>query len=226
MRPVDTLLRTGFAVAITLLGLACTSTPNPKAVPFDVQQGVHPATWLATHWSDYVQNPSQCTPCHLSASAPSTVAPQSGVTCFGCHHPQGPNHDANWNLAVPTPAHGLAAMGAAGAAFDPTAPVFPMQGFASCTPCHGALYNNASGGAAPSCYTCHTTAPHPPKPWGAGLGLPSTQPRHDNVDQSNAAECFKCHANGAHSDIVPVEPAPAGTTPGCFNGTLCHNTHF
>jgi hypothetical protein len=117
-------------------------------------------------------------------------------------------------------------MALAGPAFDPAAPVFPMQGFASCTPCHGAQYNNAAQGYAPSCYTCHTTAPHPPKPWGAGLGLPATQPTHDATDPSNAGECAKCHAQGANSDVKPVAPAAPNTPPGCYNGTLCHNDRF
>ena len=229
MRPMKLLFQAGSAMAIALvlpMLLGCASTPNAKAPSFDVIQGAHPADWVTTHWAAYIANPSQCTPCHDSAAQQPTTAPQAGVTCFGCHHPAGPNHDANWNLPVPTPAHGLAAMGVAAPAFDPSAPAFPMQGFASCVPCHGALYNNAAAGYAPSCYSCHTTAPHPPKPWGANLGLPDTQPRHDLVDLSNAPECFKCHAGGANSDITPVTPAAAGTVPGCFNGTLCHNTHF
>jgi len=218
-------VRTLLAAAAVLGFLACTSTANPQAISQDPVTGAHPSNWLLVHWSAYVQDPNQCSPCHGSALTQPTTTPQSGVMCFGCHHPSGPNHPADWNLAVPTPAHGLAAMGVAGPAFDPAAPAFPMQGFASCVPCHGALYNNATGGAALSCYSCHTTAPHPPKPWGAGLGLPATQPRHDLVDGSNAAECFKCHANGSNSDIKPVVPAAPGTVPGCFNGTLCHTTN-
>jgi hypothetical protein len=217
---------TFLAAAAVLFVLGCTSGGG-SAPSQNPATGQHPATWLTTHWSSYLQDPGSCTTCHGSAAVQPTTAVTSGVTCFGCHHPQGPNHPDTWNAAVPTPDHGLAAMAAAPAApFDPNAPVFPNQGFVSCTPCHGVAYKDADGGYALSCYTCHTTAPHPPKPWGAGLGLPATQPRHDLADPSNAPECAKCHTLGANSDITPVTPAPAGTAPGCFNGTLCHNSNF
>jgi hypothetical protein len=222
------MLRAGFAVAFALLLASCTSTANPNAPTLNPTTGAHPATWLTTHWTAYLANNTQCVPCHGSATTQPTELPVAGVTCFGCHHPNGPNHPSTWTTpGEPIPDHGQAAIGVApAAAFDPTAPLFPMQGMASCVPCHGPLYNNPNNQLAPSCYSCHTTAPHPAKPWGANLGLPATQPRHDLVDQSNAPECAKCHAGGANSDIVPVTPAAAGTAPGCFNGTLCHNTSF
>ena len=218
------LVRTFLAAAAALFVLGCASGGG-SAPAQSPATGAHPDTWLATHWSSYLQDPGQCTTCHGSAATQPTAAVQAGVTCFSCHHPAGPNHPATWNLAVPAPDHGTAAMGVAGPAFDPANPAFPMQGFASCVPCHGALYNNPSNGYAPSCFSCHTTAPHPAAPWGAGLGLPATQPRHDLVDDSNAPECFKCHAGGQNNGSYPAPPAPApGTAPGCFNGTLCHTT--
>jgi hypothetical protein len=218
------IVRTFLAAAAMLL-LGCASGGG-SAPAQDPNTGQHPATWVTTHWSAYIQNPSQCTSCHGSAATQPTTAVLSGQTCFACHHTDGPNHPATWNAPVPTPDHGLAAMAVAAPAFDPGAPAFPNQGFASCTPCHGALYNNPTGTYAPSCFSCHTTAPHPAKPWGAGLGLPATQPRHDLADPSNAPECAKCHTLGANSDIKPVTPAAPNTPPGCFNGTLCHNSSF
>ena len=217
-------VRTLLAAAAVLGFLACTSTANPAGVQQDPVTGAHPANWLLVHWSAYIQDPNQCSPCHGSALTQEAATPQSGVSCFGCHHPSGPNHPSGWGQGV-IPPHGTAAIAAAAPAFDPNNPVFPMQGFASCTPCHGNLYNNPNNTAAVSCYSCHTTAPHPPKPWGAGLGLPNTQPRHDLVDLSEASECAKCHTLGANSDIKPVPAAPNGTVPGCFNGTLCHTTN-
>ena len=80
--------------------------------------------------------------------------------------PQPPGH-LERRRADPGPRSGRHGRRTRGA-FDPNAPVFPNQGFVSCTPCHGVAYKDADGGYALSCYTCHTTAPHPPKPWGAG----------------------------------------------------------
>ena len=228
MRPVNTMLRAGFAVAFALLLANCSSTANQKAPTLNPTTGAHPATWMTTHWSAYLANATSCVPCHGSASTQPATTPVAGVTCFGCHHPNGPNHPSTWTAANSlTPDHGLlGAMAAAGPAFDPTAPVFttPPQGFAACAVCHGAMYNNTANGAAPSCFSCHTTAPHPPAPWGAGLGLSTAQPRHDLTDPSNAGECAKCHAGGANNGSYPA-PVPTGTTPGCFNGTLCHTTY-
>ena len=60
-----------------------------------------------------------------------------------------------------------------------------------------------------------------PAPW---RGSPYT---HTDTDTANAPVCYQCHAytgtanpNNPH---VPPTPAPAGTAPGCFNGTMCHN---
>jgi hypothetical protein len=226
------IVRTFLPAAAVLLALGCSSSANTGALPFNPATGQHPANWQTVHWSGYIQDPGQCETCHGTAAAAPAAAPLSGVTCFGCHHPNGPNHPADWNQpadGVPgdAPTHGLTAIAAASATFNPAAPdQSAYGGFATCTPCHGALYNNAAGTYAPSCYSCHTTAPHPPAPWGAGLGLPATQSTHDQVDPSNAPECAKCHTGGANSTITPVSPAAPGTAPGCFNGTLCHNTRF
>jgi predicted CxxxxCH...CXXCH cytochrome family protein len=89
------------------------------------------------------------------------------------------------------------------------------NGFAICQECHAA---NFSGGiSSKSCFTCHgVSAPHAPAPWRGGIYT------HTNTNQGNAPICAQCHANGANSSLVPVTPAPLGTTPGCFNNTLCH----
>ncbi len=74
-----------------------------------------------------------------------------------------------------------------------------------------------------TCFTCHTTAPHPPLPWH---NSPTENGmNHATTDPSNAAECAKCHLDGNNlsADIKQfLVPAPAGTAPGCFNNTLCH----
>ncbi|MFA5807613.1 MAG: CxxxxCH/CxxCH domain-containing protein [bacterium] len=160
---------------------------------------------------NYIANggSSSCTECHGSDLAGGI----SRVSCFGntagCHH--GPI--AGWVATSPaTQNHGVSAKKAPGS-----------YGFDSCRICHGK--NFSGGGAKVSCYTCHgVSAPHPPKPWRAGAG---SLYDHVTTDNANASVCYDCHAytgtanpNNPH---VPPTPAPGGTAPGCFNGTMCHN---
>ena len=160
----------------------------------------------STATQDYIANGgrSSCTECHGSDLGGGI----SGVSCFGnttgCHH--GPVDDPVGNWKTPA-GHGATAKKAPGS-----------SGFASCQICHG---KDFSGGGADSCYACHAVSPHAPKPW---LGSPYT---HTTTDKANAPVCYQCHAytgtanpNNPH---VPPTPAAAGTAPGCYNGTMCHN---
>jgi len=151
---------------------------------------------------DYIDGggSSGCTECHGSDLSGGI----SDVSCFGnstgCHH--GPV--AGWA----TPAvHGAAAKKAPGS-----------SGFASCQICHGADFRTVRGGS--TCFTCHTTAPHAPRPW---RGPAYT---HTDTNDSNAPVCAQCHFPGSSNNPQnhPSAPAPAGTPPGCFNSTLCHGT--
>ena len=153
---------------------------------------------------DYIANggSSGCTQCHGSDLSGGI----SNVSCFG--NPAGCHHDPVANWATPA-GHGATAKKAPGS-----------SGFASCQICHGSDFSG--GGAKVSCFTCHgVSAPHAPKPW---RGSPYT---HTTTDNANASVCYGCHAytgtanpNNPH---VPPTPAPAGTAPGCYNGTMCHN---
>ncbi|BDU74380.1 hypothetical protein [Mesoterricola silvestris] len=207
---------TFFAALAALAIVGCSSTAADKAATLNPTTGAHPANWQTTHWAEYLKNPDGCKPCHGSTTDTAAAGGTSGVSCFGCHHPNGPHHPAGW--ADPAQ-HGR--LGAQGAPNGAT--YFQGKGFASCTPCHGSDYTSPVG-ITPSCTSCHTKAPHPSKPWQSGLS--PLNPNHDKTDYANASECVKCHALGANSDITPQPPAPAGTTPGCFNGTLCHTTKF
>jgi predicted CXXCH cytochrome family protein len=125
---------------------------------------------------------------------------KDGISC----HPQGPSgHPAGWSAPA---AHGARAKAAPSA----------TQGFLSCTQCHGADY---AGGSGTSCMACHTTAPHPATPW---RGTTATGTTHTTTNEGNVSQCARCHLNNARL-ATPVA-VPAGTTPGCFNGTLCHAT--
>ena len=219
------LVRTLLAVAAVGAFLGC-STANQAQPKINPTTGVHPATWVATdHWSEYLKNPASCSPCHGSATDPTQAGGTSNVTCFQCHHVNGPQHPGNW--ADPAQ-HGAAAK----AAYDPTQ--FSMKGFASCTPCHGSDYNSPVAstpvGFTPSCYACHKNSPHASAPWGyTGQAVPPVSD-HSTTDLSNLPECFKCHYYGSAINLALALPAglnvnPATTgTPGCYNGTMCHGT--
>ncbi len=165
---------------------------------------------------NYIANggSSSCTECHGS----DLTGGISRVSCFGnpagCHH--GPI--AGWVAVSPaTQNHGVSAKKAPGS-----------SGFDSCRICHGS--NFAGTTSAPSCFdlpACHgagIVSPHPAKPWRAGAG---SLYDHVTTDNANASVCYGCHAytgtanpNNPHD---PPTPAPVGTAPGCFNGTMCHN---
>jgi predicted CxxxxCH...CXXCH cytochrome family protein len=151
---------------------------------------------------------SSCTECHGSDLSGGI----SRVSCFGnpagCHH--GPIGD--WISTSPPQNHGIAAKKAPGS-----------SGFASCQICHGS--NFSGGDAKVSCFTCHgVSAPHARKPWRVSAG---SLYDHATTDIANAPVCYNCHAYtgtvNSNNPHVPPTPAPAGTAPGCFNGTMCHN---
>lgn len=191
------------AFALFLGGCTTANTQAPSVSP----QGKHPADWVNVHWSEFLKNPDQCRTCHGSITDKAAAGGISGVSCFTCH-PTGPLHQAGW--AAPQK-HGR--LGAQAAPAE-------MAGFAYCAKCHGSTYDN---GLAVSCKSCHTRAPHPSAPWN---GATADAPSHSRTDAGNAAECAKCHLNGANSTLKPNPPAPAGTVPGCFNNTLCHGRSF
>lgn len=146
---------------------------------------------------------SDCTECHGADLSGGTAK----VSCFG--NPSGCHHGAvaGW-FASPSAAqdHGAAAKRAPG---DP--------GLASCQICHGAGFTG--GGSESPCFTCHGVgAPHPAAPWRG--------PTYTHVDTNtaNAPVCAQCHFPGSPNNPAnhPATPAPAGTTPGCFNDALCH----
>lgn len=165
-----------------------------------------------THTDTDPGNAPVCATCHTNGAnsfvQPSPFNPGAAPGCFNntlCHAAVG--HPADW--ANPD-LHGAAAKSA------PTA----TTGFSICRTCHG---NDFAGGAVlktclntAGCHGVGVNAPHSPKPWRGGTRI------HTNTDTNNAAVCATCHTNGANSSVQPSPPAPAGTTPGCFNSTLCH----
>jgi len=197
-----------FALAFAILSWGCAGKAG-KAIPFDEVKGQHPAnTWLQGHWAEFLKSPDQCRTCHGSTVDPALAGGISKVSCFQCHSTALP-HASGWA----TPAQ----HGRQGAQLAPSADPMAMAGLAHCAKCHGADF---SGGLTSSCKACHTKAPHPDRPWRS---LDPTASNHDATHISNAPQCYACHANGANSTITPVTPAPAGTAPGCYNATMCHD---
>ncbi len=201
------------AAALVALLAAC-SSQNSQAI-FDPQTGKHPANWLQTHPTNFLNKPSQCTECHGADLHGGT----SGVSCFsasfggvGCHA-SGPGHADPVAWANPAQ-HGVAAKAAPNSA--------AMQGFSTCQLCHGI---NFAGGFGQTCLNtagCHGVGVMSPHPVSWSSGTASTY-HHNTTDPLNAPVCALCHTAGANSPIAPPSPpAPAGTAPGCFNSTLCH----
>lgn len=212
MRIFKTLL-----TVLALIGLFACSKANDKVSNFDPNTGKHLAGWVVAlsggnHPEAYLRDSNSCSECHGKnlAGGISKVscfsASRNGINC----HPGGPaNHPAGWAGAD---SHGAAAK----AIFT------DRNGMIHCQRCHGADF--AGGTSGKSCLNtagCHGTgimAAHPQKPWRSSIGGRT----HSNTDASNAAACAACHANGANSARQPAPAAPPGTTPGCFNNTLCH----
>lgn len=206
MSRINLMVKTYFVMAVALLVWGCT-TSNTQAPQFNPTTGQHPADWRQTHWAEFTKNPDQCKVCHGSTTDPALAGGTSKVSCFTCH-PGGVHHPAGWGAPDQ---HGAIVKAAPG----------DRSGLAYCTKCHGT--QSGGGLTYPSCVACHTTAPHPARPW---YGTTASGTNHNTTDPANAPECYKCHANGAHSTIQPANPAPAGTPPGCTNATMCHGREF
>jgi predicted CxxxxCH...CXXCH cytochrome family protein len=144
-----------------------------------------------------------CKECHGDDLSGGT----SQVSCFGnsegCHH--GPV--AGWVATSPTSQeHGVSAKKAPNG-----------SGLVSCQICHGKLFSG--GDSAISCFSCHNVdAPHPAGPWRGPIYS------HVDTNVENAPVCALCHFPGSpyNPSGHPPTPATTGTTPGCFNSTLCH----
>lgn len=165
-----------------------------------------------THTTTDTSNADVCADCHTAGDNLTPGLKQMNYVtgtpgCFNntlCHGSAG--HPTGWDNPGQ---HGGAAKATPGT----------TGGFDYCRNCHGVSFG---GGAGQTCLgTCHgagNMAPHPPKPWS------STPLTHTTTDPGNASMCNLCHNYGANSALKPSTPAPAGTTPGCFNSTLCHAT--
>ncbi len=191
--------RCGAAGTVLLLLLAaaaggCSTTRDTGGI-VDAQ-GNHSADFVSTHPSFVGTSGAACTQCH----GPDLNGGIARVSCFSaaCHHDPVPN----WS----TPAvHGARAKSAPGSA----------SGFAPCRICHGSDF--AGGGSGVACSGCHGgNAPHP-------VAWESTDVyKHTTTATGNAPVCALCHFNEPASGNHPPADPPPGSSPGCYNETLCH----
>lgn len=203
----------GLVLLFSVALWGCSSSNGGSGV--DPSTGKHVAGWAANgtggaHPAAYFADAAGCASCHGADL-------KGGISGVSCSNPgrSGVNCHATFPHAAGFSAfnvHGNSAKAAASS----------FTGLAHCQKCHGTDYTGKS--PAPSCIGCHklsnpaSNAPHAYN-WVSGNanGL-----QHSTTDISNAPACFQCHAGGQYSHAAPA-PAPAGTAPGCFNGTMCHN---
>ncbi len=192
------------SIFLALLVSGCSNSNENSGFSLVDQNGDHPSNFLSTHPGYAVAEINQCTQCH----GDDLMGGISNQSCFlsACHHDPEPNWVATPPAAQP---HGASAKAVPGS-----------SGFISCQICHAVDFSG--GGAQVSCLSagCHGGAGQSPHPanWRTGGTYV-----HTNTNEGNASVCAQCHLNGANSPIPPpTPPAPAGTAPGCFNNTLCH----
>jgi hypothetical protein len=187
-----------FAMALALLAWGCAGKAGP-APAFSTVTGQHPADWIQVHYAGYVQTPDQCRSCHGSTTDPAQAGGIAKVSCFSCHA-SGVDHPAGWADHLQHGRNG--AQLAPVATNDTTVPV--MAGMSHCQKCHGSSYNN---GIAVSCLSCHTTAPHPPKPWVNASTLPH---RRCQFGHQAAHPCPRGNGPG----LLQQYPVPRHGNPG------------
>lgn len=158
-------------------------------------------------------NAGGCTQCHGA----DLLGGISRVSCMSnpsaCHH----GTVAEWVASGSVPQqHGASAKRGPGS-----------SSMYACQICHGT--NFAGTNFAPTCLNnaaCHgagVASPHPSK-WRTSTGGTSN---HNSTNTANAPVCYGCHAYtgtaNPNNPAIPASPPSAGTAPGCFNGTMCHN---
>lgn len=200
IRPARPLFSASFLAGLALLAVGCSTGAQNSGLALVDAQGNHPSSFLSTHPAVAVSDVEQCKTCHGDDLAGGIAK----ISCFtaACHHGTIPT----W---ADSSVHGASAKQAPGS-----------SGFAACRICHGTDFSTRLGTSPRNCFDCHgVNAPHPAAPWRS-----STGPTHTSTSPGNASVCAACHFPGSPNNPAghPATPAPAGTSPGCFNNTLCH----
>ena len=194
-----------FGIFVGVISGGCSSGPTTPSLSLVNEQGTHSANFLSTHPGFVGSAASDCRQCH----GDDLTGGIANTSCFtaSCHHGTVPG----WA----TPAvHGALAKGAPGG----------ISGFNACQICHASDFTG--NGSLVSCLNnaaCHgagVQSPHPPAPWTGSGGSETT---HTDTVPQNASVCALCHLGGGSVVVIPPTPPPAGSNPGCFNNTLCHD---
>lgn len=191
-----------------------------------------PAPWFGgtyTHSNTDISNAPACAACHtnganLSQSAKDKLplnATIGDTGCFNntlCHGVLGHDNDPQpWRDADK---HG------ARAKLNPS--TGGNGGFNACQQCHGTAFDTDRGGV--TCFTCHTTSPHPTAAIWRAVGTTTKPSTHTTTGADNAPVCASCHNTTTPNLATPFSEwftnSPAGsfngTAPGCYNASMCH----
>lgn len=211
-----------FRSGIILLMFICIwgcSSANDSSMVLDAS-GKHPAGWVVAsnggnHPAVYLAAPDICKECHGGdlkggiSKVSCFSADRGGMSC----HAQGPSgHPAGWSDPAAHGAHAKAAPSGA-------------DGMAFCTNCHGTDFRGG-GVSQKDCLRCHATAPHPAAANWRSTGTIT----HTTTAPNNAKVCAPCHnslsPNLAAPNLTRFANAPAGSfngsSPDCFNASMCH----
>ena len=208
-------------VLVAFVNLFGCSKANDNSSFLDAS-GKHPANWIVNHRESFrtlagaIDDPgvaakSKCAECHgsdLKGGITKVSCFSQSLNAMTCHfHPAGFRNADN---------HGA------------DAKAFGVSlGMRTCQGCHGSqyvggLFSRVSCSSTVSLtdpsFACHGIgAPH------AGNWATSTTRQHSSSDPNNAEACAQCHSGGRFLTHLPAPPPqPSGTTPSCFNNTLCH----
>ena len=195
----------------------------------------HATAWETpvSHGLQYTANPVLCSECH----GQDFTGGISKTSCnTACHVHVIPAGYSDWATA-----HGKQAKG------KPTiTPGNIVSGFLSCQYCHGRDNKGTALSQGQGCIniSCHQMASYTNLPPHSGFWNDKTNfigATHFDVYSTNAAGCAACHERDKKTQLwyksVPGNPyklystknmltppagASVGTTPSCFNNTLCH----
>ena len=207
---------------------------NSAAPAFQGAQHITGWETPVSHGLQYAAAPDQCRECH----GQDLLGGTSKISCNNtCHVHSVPPAYSDWYTA-----HGVLAKGVPGVLANNV-----ISGYLSCQNCHGVDYKGTVLSHNVDCFnanSCHVHTDGVPHDAWNGNSNDWIQHSHADVSPENAPACYKCHNRVKHhrfryftgSIYAPTyynytsfnsllstrDGAPAGTSPGCYNNTMCH----